>query len=292
MKGFFLRIPGILILPSILCLGSVPANAQDANSDIYGNWRVTRDASPEGTITARNERQTKAVIGKVAVISADQFVFNGSKCSHPKYTRSSDDTATYFYREWRVNSDGMPLGERVTIIEVDCDLHFLYPIDSNRLIIADDGDFFEAFRINGGTVLKSEPAPFDKKLNKANADIFGTWTINGADWQGSGYDSTAMKQQKAGIYLGMPVYISANRFFYNENKCTQPTYKRTRQDKTAYFHGDWRARPGRLLFLPKVLTAVETECGTIYPISKNLIIIEDKRGMFYSAVPVSEKSAG
>jgi hypothetical protein len=287
MKSLCFRIPGILILPFILCLGSVAANAQDANSDIYGKWRVTRDASPEGTITARNERQTKAVIGKVAVIGPDQFVFNGSKCGHPKYTRRSDDTATYFYREWRVNSDGMPFGERLTIIDVDCNLHFLYPVNRNRLIIADDGDFFEAIRVNGATALKPKAPPVGKNPDKENADIFGTWTIDGADWQGSGYDSPALKQKKAAIYIGMPVYISANRFFYNENKCKKPIYKRVRQDKTAYFHGDWRATPGRLLFLPKVLTAIETECGTIYPISEKLIIIEDKCGMFFSAVPVS-----
>ena len=292
MKGHYFRFLSILILPIILCLGLASAHAEDANSDIYGKWRVTRDVSPEGTITARNERQTKAIIGKIAEINSDQFVFNGSKCSHPKYTRSSDDTATYFYREWRVNSNGMPLSDRVTIIEVDCDLHYLYPIDKDHLIIADDGDFFETARVDSRIALKSTPTPANKASNKANADIFGTWKINGADWQGSGHESPATKQKKAGAYMGMPVYISSNRFFYNENQCEQPTYVRSRQDKTAYFHGDWRAKPGRLLFLPKVLTVIETECGTIYPISKKLIIIEDKHGMFFSAVPISEESAG
>lgn len=292
MKGHYFRFLSILILPTILCLGLAPAHAEDANSDIYGKWQVTRDISPEGTITARNERQIKAIIGKVAVINSDEFSFNGSKCSHPKYTRSSDDTATYFYREWRVNSSGMPLGDRVTIIEVDCALHYLYLVDKDRLIIADDGDFFEAIRVDSHTASKSTPAPANKASDKDNADIFGTWKIDGADWKGSGYDSPATKQKKAGVYIGVPVYISSKRFFYNENKCEQPTYMRSRQDKTSYFHGDWRAKPGRVLFLPKVLTVIETECGTIYPISKNLIIIEDKHGMFFSAEPLSKESAG
>jgi hypothetical protein len=292
MKRHYFRFLSILILPAILYLGLAPAHAEDVNSDIDGKWRVTRDVSPEGTITARNERQTKAMIGKIAVINSDQFVFNGSKCSHPKYTRSSDDTAAYFYREWRVNSNEMALGDRVTIIQVDCDLHYLYPIDEDHLIIADDGDFFEAIRVDSRNALKSTPTPANKASNKANADIFGTWKIDGADWEGSGHDSPGTKQKKAGVYMGMPVYISSNRFFYNENKCEQPTYMRSRQGKTSYFHGDWRAKPGRLLFLPKVLTVIETECGTIYPISKKLIIIEDKHGMFFSAVPLSKESAG
>lgn len=290
MKRHYFRFLSILILPAVLFPSLVPAHAGDANSDIYGKWRVIRDISPEGTITARNESQTKAIIGKIAVIDSDQFVFNGSNCSHPKYTRSSDDTAAYFYREWRVNSNGMPLGARVAIIEVECNLHYLYPIDKNRLIIADDGDFFEAVRVDSRVDAKSRPTPASEASNKANADIFGTWEINGADWEGSGHDSPATKQKKAGVYMGMPVYIGSDRFFYNENKCEQPTYTRSRQDKTTYFHGDWRAKPGRLLFLPKVLTVIETECGTIYPISKKLIMIEDKHGMFLSAVPLSEVS--
>jgi len=89
----------------------------------------------------------------------------------------------------------------------------------------------------------------------------------------------------------MPVYISAKRFFYNENTCKQPIYKRSRQEKTAYFHGDWRADRGRLP-LPKTLTIVETECGTIYPVSKKRILIEDKSGLFFSAVPLSGEPAG
>jgi len=129
------------ILPAVLHFGAAPASAQNnADIDIYGKWRVTREASPEGTIGARSLRQIQAVIGKVAVIDADRFVFNGSNCKHPKYMRSSDDTATYFYREWRVNSDEMPFGDRVSIVEVDCGHHVLYPVDKNRLIIADDGE--------------------------------------------------------------------------------------------------------------------------------------------------------
>jgi hypothetical protein len=92
--------------------------------------------------------------------------------------------------------------------------------------------------------------------------------------------------------MGMPVHISAERFFYNGNTCKQPAYKRSRQEKMAHFHGDWRAAKGRLLFLPKTLTVIETECGTIYPISKKLIIIEDRKGMFFSAVPLSGEPAG
>lgn len=287
MRRLCLRLLGAILVAPLLCIGATPANLQDdPNSDIYGEWRVTRDTSPVGTIGARNQRQIQAIIGKLATIGPEQFSFNGSHCKSPKYSRSSDDTATYFYREWRVNSEEMPFGNRVTIIEVDCARHALYPVDKNRLIIADDGNFFEAVRVGAELSPKSPPTQADEAPSKVNADIFGTWLIDGADWKGSGNDSEATKKRKAGIYMGMPVYISATHFFYNENQCKNPSYKRSRQEKVAYFHGDWRAAKGRLLFLPKILTVVETDCGTIYPINKKLIIIEDPRGMFFTAVPI------
>jgi hypothetical protein len=276
----------IVLFPIVLGIGSVPAQAQDANSDVYGRWRVTRDVSPEGAITGRNESQLRAIIGKVAVIGPEKFAFNGSDCNSPKYTRSADDTATYFYREWRVNSDEMPLGDKLTIVQVDCDLHFLYPVDRNRLIIADDGDFFEAVRVGSGVTQKS-PTAANNTRSRANADIFGTWTINGVNWG----RATPQSKKKANIFIGMPVYISASRFFYNENTCKQPTYKRSKQNKASHFHGDWRADPARLP-LPKILTIIETDCGTIYPVSKHRILIEDKSGTFFSAMPLSGESPG
>jgi hypothetical protein len=41
-----------------------------------------------------------------------------------------------------------------------------------------------------------------------------------------------------------------------------------------------------------MVTIIETECGTIYPVSKHRILIEDKSGTFFSAVPLSGESPG
>jgi hypothetical protein len=177
----------------------------------------------------------------------------------------------------------MPIGKRVTIVENRCGDNVFYPTRKDRMIVAEDGFFFEAVRIGGSSRSKSVPVSGNNSQN-VNADIFGTWTIDGADWKGSGYDSVETKRKKAAVYIGMPVYIGTQQFFYNQNTCKQPDYKRQRQDKTVYFHGDWRASHGRLP-LPQMLTVIETECGTIYPINKRLILIEDKNGMFFAAVP-------
>jgi hypothetical protein len=284
------RIPKFLrclLLPACLFLAALAARADAVNADIYGTWKVV--AIVGGGITSMNTRQMNNIIGKTLFVSAERFTFNGKTCMNPSYKRSVEDTADYFYREWRVNSEGMPFGENVTVVETG-DCNELYLTRKDHIIVSEDAIFYEATR--EGVKSDTLPPPARKTMKDTkNADIFGTWQIDGADWKGSGYDSEATKKKKAGIYLGMPVYISAKRFFYNWNTCKQPTYKRSRQAKAAYFHGDWRAAKGRLLFLPNILTVVETGCGTIYPISNKLIIIEDKRGMFFSAVPPAREPA-
>lgn len=285
MSGEVSRLLKYFLLSLCLLLTQRAAGEEQLNADIYGTWKII--AIVGGGITSMNTRQMNAIIGKRVFVGTERFAFNGKTCGSPLYKRSLEDTADYFYRAWRVNSDGMPFGDKVTVVEAG-DCNYLFPFKQDHIVVEQDAIFYEAVR--EGTKTVATPSPLvqaDKGANKANADIFGTWTIDGADWKGSGYDSAAEKKKKAGIFMGMPIYISATRFFYNENQCKNPGYKRSRQEKTTYFHGDWRAAEGRLLFLPKILTVVETDCGTIYPINKKLIIIEDKRGMFFTAVPIS-----
>jgi hypothetical protein len=285
MSYFHKRI--LIALTLILYFSCAAAQSTQPGADILGNWKIIKHVSPTGATSSLTERDVRRLIGKPVVVDATLFEFNGHKCAQPDYKRSDDDTADYFYREWRVNSDEMPIGKRVTIVENRCGDNVLYPTRKDHMIVAEDGFFFEAVRVGSNAVAAPDPSRINSGLN---ADIFGTWTIDGADWKGSGYDSEEAKKKKAGIYLGMPVYITAKRFFYNGNTCKKPTYKRSRQEKTAHFHGDWRAARDRILFLPKILTVVETDCGTIYPISKKLILIEDKNGMFFSAFPLSDES--
>ncbi|MBQ5949065.1 hypothetical protein [Massilia sp. ST3] len=280
---------GILLLSIFLflCLGAGAADAHDPNTDIYGRWRVTKDVSPEGAITAKSERQIRAVIGKTAMISPGEFDFNGSRCKHPVYKRSIDDTKAYFLREWRLSPESLSLGKRLTIVEVECDLYLLYPAGENRLIIAIDGNFYEAARMGGKLAAGPVSTRGGKEEHRANDDIFGIWQIDGVTW-GKG---RLLTQKEAKMLMGMQVQISATKFSYHGNACEQPAYKRSRKDKATYFHGDWRSDPTRLP-LPDELVVIATQCGTIYPLGRARILIEDKRGMFFSAIPLGEPVAG
>lgn len=145
MSAIGTRLIGTFLL--LICLGLGLASAQGINTDIYGDWKISRDLTPEGAITSKSLQQIRATIGKNASIHHNSFAFNGKHCSNPAYTRSTDDTLPYFHREWRVNATTLPFGPKVTIVEVGCSFHIIYPIDHRRLLIADDGIFFEAIRV-------------------------------------------------------------------------------------------------------------------------------------------------
>ncbi|MBQ5939957.1 MULTISPECIES: hypothetical protein [unclassified Massilia] len=285
MRIFWVRLLRIFLLP--LCLvGFGWAKADEANEGVYGKWRVIKDLTPEGSITSKSEQQIRAVIGKTAAIGPDKFAFNGSECRRPEYKRSVDDTVEYFYREWRVSSSDFPLGDRVTVVDVTCDHYLIYPIDKNRLIIAMDGVFFEAVRLGAAAGGGTASAMRAKADSGVNADIFGAWTIDGVTWE----KGRVLTQKQAKMLMGMPVYIDAGRFVYYEHVCDRPSYKRSQETKSAYFRGDWRSDFARLP-LPDKLTAVATECGTIYPVSRKRILIEDNNGLFFSAVPLQGNEA-
>lgn len=275
---------------SILALtvhSCVSAQLADPNADVLGKWKIVKHVSPTGATSSLSERDVQGLIGKPVLVAAGLFEFNGRRCTQPAYKRSVDDTADYFYREWRVNSDEMPIGKRVTIVVNRCGDNVLYPTSKNHLIIAEDGFFFEAVRAGSNAKATPEPVGPDNAQSRVNADIFGTWSIDGVTWA----QGEAIPQERAKMLIGMPVYINANRFFYLNKTCKQPVYKRSKQEKTAYFHADWRADSNNLP-LPDKLTVIETACGTIYPISKARIIIEDKNGLFYSVAPLLEQSSG
>ena len=132
----------------LICIGLGLARAQDVNTNIYGNWRISSDLMPEGAITSKTPAQVHAAIGKVVRIRPSTFAFDGNQCSNPAYKRSTDDTRPYFRREWRVNAATLPLGQKVTIVDVGCAFYLIYPIDQRRLILADDGIFLEAVRVD------------------------------------------------------------------------------------------------------------------------------------------------
>jgi hypothetical protein len=136
--------PNFILAFFFAALALPVAHAQDANADIYGNWKIT--AVLGGGIGSLSAGQERKLIGKTLVINANKFEFNGSKCVNPQYERTQEDPTTYFDREWRTDVSDIPLPNPVTIIKPrGCD--YVVPIRKDRLMIAEKGTFFEAVRI-------------------------------------------------------------------------------------------------------------------------------------------------
>lgn len=127
----------------LITLFAPAAQAQDANADIYGKWRIK--AVLGGGIGSLSARQERKLIGKPLLISAQRFEFNGGKCVNPEYERRQEDPAGYFDREWRADVSAIPFPNPVTIIKTrGCD--YVFPISKDRLMIAEQDTFFEAER--------------------------------------------------------------------------------------------------------------------------------------------------
>lgn len=143
------RLRHAIILLQLLCLlGGVPgaAFAQDPNADIYGTWKI-KAVIGMGAETSMNNRQIQQTIGKLLLINAEKFEFNGRTCRNPNYQRSREETVHHFDWAWRTDVSNIPFPNPVTIIDTGCD--YLYPIRKNHLMIAEENVFFEAVRVNG-----------------------------------------------------------------------------------------------------------------------------------------------
>ena len=132
------------LLLTALVFASASVHAHDVNADIYGTWKI-KALIGGGAVSSRSQYQVEKIIGKLAIISAGRFEFNGQTCMYPTYQRSKEETVSHFDRDWRSDVSDIPFPNPVTIIETEC--VFLYPIRKDHLMIADSGDFFEAVRV-------------------------------------------------------------------------------------------------------------------------------------------------
>jgi hypothetical protein len=135
----------LLVMP--LGFAPTPVMAQTENSDIYGTWKIKKEVTPVGSITGMNDQDVRRLMRKPVVINAEKFAYNGVTCAPPNYKRTVEDTAAYLYEQWRVNSDEMPLGDRMTVIKPDCGYSYIYLAQKGHIILADDGVFLEAVRV-------------------------------------------------------------------------------------------------------------------------------------------------
>lgn len=150
------RLVARYLLPTVLVFACIPAHARDENDDIYGKWKI-KALIGGGAISSRSQSEVDKIIGKFATISREQFNFNGQTCV-PNYQRSQEETVQHFDAGWRADVSDIPFPNPVTIIDTGCTT-FLYPIRKDHLMIADDGDFFEAVRVKSTSGKPSKTSP-------------------------------------------------------------------------------------------------------------------------------------
>ncbi|MES2149007.1 MAG: hypothetical protein V4508_04350 [Pseudomonadota bacterium] len=83
---------------AFLSAACVLAHGEGTNSDIYGTWKI-QGAVGFADSFGLSDQQIQSIIGKPVVISAKQFSFKERTCKHPAYSRSMEETTSYFRRE-------------------------------------------------------------------------------------------------------------------------------------------------------------------------------------------------
>ena len=145
-----------LCLLSVFAFLPLSTHAQDRNADIYGQWKISAVAGSADSF-GLTDRQIHALIGKPIIIDPEHFAFNGRTCKQPPYSRRTEETTTYFRREWQANASELKLPNPVTIISTGC--NELFPIRKDHILIAEEsGVFFEAVRVKSASPKAQKPA--------------------------------------------------------------------------------------------------------------------------------------
>lgn len=118
----------------------LPANA---NSDIYGRWRIAKVLGA-ADIAGMSDQQARAFIGKTIQINEKAFVLDGERCEAPTYARESEDLAKSFREEGHASSAGTGLPDPVIAIDARCTHIFIK--QRNVIVVHWKGFYFEAVR--------------------------------------------------------------------------------------------------------------------------------------------------
>lgn len=129
-------------IPSALAMDG-GASLAEPNADIYGRWRLSK-VLDFAAVTALDERQARALLGKPVLISKEAFVFNGRECKAPGYERTVEETARSLREKGHVSSIHMGLPDPVTVVRARCTV--LYLKRPGVIVVHWDGVYFDAVR--------------------------------------------------------------------------------------------------------------------------------------------------
>jgi len=137
-----------LSLAAMLALSTWPALLHAENSqakqEVVGRWLLT--AALDGAeIVSLDEREAQQLVGKIFVIEKTRIKFKGRVCSSPDFSSERVEPRLYLAEYYHANPEKLGLPDPVTVVHLDCTSVFVK--NTNRLVIAWKGWFFDAARI-------------------------------------------------------------------------------------------------------------------------------------------------
>ncbi|WP_137172032.1 hypothetical protein [Massilia sp. HP4] len=135
----------LLALGILLCVR--PAMGTEApesgkGTSIIGDWKI-RSVLDYAAISIGSD-QAKPLIGKDLIISKEEIRFGDQVCSQSNFLAESVETNIELGENARVSNDLLRLPNPVTVVELSC--AYAYIKDSNQIVLAWNGGFFDAVR--------------------------------------------------------------------------------------------------------------------------------------------------
>jgi len=139
----------VTTLPVIaaLTLATLPAWGASANRyerAVVGQWRLT--AALDGAdVTSLDEKEAQQLVGRVFTISKKSVKFGDRTCGPLDFVAESVEPRMFMREQFHADADKLGLPNPVTIVDLSCTSVFIK--NSNRLVIAWKGWFFNAVRV-------------------------------------------------------------------------------------------------------------------------------------------------
>jgi hypothetical protein len=111
---------------------------------VTGKWRFTA-ALDAADISSLDEREAQQLVGHVFLISKGKVKFDQRDCGPTDFEVEKVEPKLHLRQEFHASAEKLGLPNPVTIVDLNCTSVFIK--NSNKLVIAWQGWFFDAVRV-------------------------------------------------------------------------------------------------------------------------------------------------
>lgn len=129
---------------AVLATLSLLAHAATEADTVLGRWRFTAPLD-SAEITALDDREAAALVGRIFTISKKRVAFGSRHCSAPPLDVELVEPTLYVREQAHASAENLRLPTPVAVVDLGCTVAFVK--NRNKLTIFWKGWFFDAVRV-------------------------------------------------------------------------------------------------------------------------------------------------